>query len=109
MKLWVIFIVARLEANKQNFTFKEIIMSENETLSFVPYPAEDQFMNCCCVDLEAEKRMKRNCYYFFDFPIFGTHIYMCRKTGLKISCVNCHKYLTMAEADKIIEKGLRDK
>lgn len=57
-------------------------MSENETLSFVPYPAEDQFMNCCCVDLEAEKRMKRDCYYFFDFPIFGTHIYMCRKTGL---------------------------
>ena len=84
-------------------------MSENETLSFVPYPAEDQFMNCCCVDLEAEKRMRRDCYYFFDFPIFGTHIYMCRKAGLKISCVDCQKYLAIVEADKIIEKELRDK
>ena len=84
-------------------------MSENGTLSSVLYPAEDQFMNCCCVDLETEKKMKRDCYCFFDFPIFGTHIYMCRKTGLKISCVDCQKYLTIAEADKIIEKELRDK
>lgn len=52
---------------------------------------------------------KTDCYWFAEETTMGGHIRICRKSGYECNCKECELYLSVAKADKIIEKELRDK
>lgn len=47
---------------------------------------------------------KTDCYWFAEETTMGGHIRICRKSGHECNCKECKFYLSISEADKIIEK-----
>lgn len=56
----------------------------------------------CMVD--HYENYKTDCYWFAEETTMGGHICICRKSGYECSCKECGLYLSISEADKIIEK-----
>lgn len=47
---------------------------------------------------------KTDCYWFTEETTMGGHIRICRKSGYECGCKECKFYLSISEADKIIER-----
>lgn len=56
----------------------------------------------CMIDYY--ENYKTDCYWYTEETTIGGYIHICRKSGDECDCKECKFYLSISEADKIIER-----